>query len=46
MNDVKGMEQVKAIIVKNAIILVVALCAIVGYLLFRMKKRNVKIFGR
>lgn len=39
-------DKVKVFIAANAIPVVIGLVVLVGYLIFRMKKRNVKLFGR
>jgi hypothetical protein len=46
MAEVKGFDKVKLFVQTNAIVIVGALLAAVAYCIFRMKKRNVKLFGR
>lgn len=40
------LDKVKLFIQTNAVPVVIGLVVFVGYLIFKMKKRNVKIIGR
>lgn len=46
MAELKFTDKVRVFIAENGIIIVGVLVAAVAYLVFKMKKRNVKIFGR
>jgi hypothetical protein len=46
MADVKSLDKVKVVIAQNGLAIVGILVAIIVYLVYKMKKRNVKIIGR
>lgn len=44
--ELSFVDKAKGFIQEKAVVIVMVLVAVVGYCLFRMKKRNVKLFGR